>query len=200
MPVDARDVAAGDVLTLADPASVQDTHTVVKAVSASARVDGEPIVGIVELDGTLGSVPPGSPAFDSDGAVVGMITATADDAPAAVVPIDLVRVVADEIIELGAATHPRLGVRARNPTEIDGVGETGSLVTALTIGGPAALGGVKVGDVIVEIDGEPIDSMEAMVATLRSREPGDSVVVVVQRAGDLVNCPVELGSQLDATA
>jgi S1-C subfamily serine protease len=59
---------------------------------------------------------------------------------------------------------------------------------------------VEVGDVIIEIGGESIESVEAMVAILRSREPGDAVVVVVRRGGELVNCPVELGSQPDTAA
>ncbi len=197
--VDAE-VAAGDVVTLAGPDAPKSVHTVVDAASTSARVDGEPVIGIVELDGTLGAVPPGGPAFDADGALVGMITETADDAPAAVVPIDLVRGVADQIIEDGVATHPLLGVTARNPGETDEVGAPGSLVTKVTADGPAALGGVEVGDLIIEIGGEPIDSMEKMVATLRSHEPGDAVTVVVLRAGEPVDCPVELGSQSETTA
>jgi putative serine protease PepD len=196
--VDAE-VTAGDVVTLAGPDTRESVHTVVDATSTSARIDGEPVIGIVELDRTLGVVPPGSPAFDANGALVGMTTETADNAPAAVVPIELVRDVADQIIENGAATHPRLGVTARNPGKADGVEANGSFVTDVTVDGPADLGGVEVGDLIIEIGGEPIDSMEKMVATLRSHQPGDAVTVVVLRAGEAVDCPVELGSQPETT-
>jgi putative serine protease PepD len=196
----ARELTEGDVVTLVDPNSADDAYRVVSTSSSSARVDGEPVVGIVELDSTLGAVPPGSPAFDSDGAIIGMITATADDAPVAVVPIDLVRVVADEIINLGAATHPRLGARARSPLDTDPTDLAGSLVISVTVGGPAATGGIQAGDLIVEIDDTPIDSMEAMVAALRSHEPGDAVRVVVTRDGRPILCSVELGSALDDAA
>lgn len=196
---DATAVATGDTVSLADP-DAYATRTVVNAASTSARQNGEKVIGIVELDGTLGAVPPGSPAFDADGAIIGMVTSTAEDAPAAVVPIELVRGVADEIIDNGIATHPWLGVRARNPDDADPMAADGSLVTAVTANGPAAEGGLEVGDLIVEIDGVPITSMESMVATLRSHEPGDQVEVVALRNGEPFECSVDLDSHVEQAA
>lgn len=172
---------------------------VVAEQSTSATVNGDPVVGVVELDGRLGDVPPGSPAYDRNGDVVGITTATADAAPAALVPIDLAREVAAEIIDDGEADHPWLGVKARNPAE-EQSDRPGSLVTAVNEGGPASAGGMLAGDLITRIDDTPVGSMAAMVATLRAHEPGDVVRITVWRDGAELDCTVELASYLDVDA
>ena len=185
----------GDEIELSAEDGRTAVHKVVAEQSTSAMANGTPVVGIVELDGRLGDVAPGTPAYDSAGDVVGITTATADSAPAALVPIALAREVADEIIDDGEATHPWLGVTARNPG--DG---PGSLVTSVNDAGPAAAGGMVAGDLIVTIDGHTVESMAAMVATLRSYEPGDTVEIVVTRDDEPVNCTVQLASHLDVEA
>jgi len=197
-PRDAR-VVVGDEITM--PSEYGDTsQRVVAAASTSAKANGEPVVGIVELDGRIGDVPPGSPAFDIHGNVVGIATATADSAPTAIIPIDLAREVANEIIDDGEATHPRLGVKARSPHAADGLERDGALITAVTFDGPAYTGGVLTDDLLIRLDEAPIISMASMVATLRSYEPGDVVNVVVWRDGVEVNCTVELESHLAVDA
>lgn len=186
----------GDEVNMAAEDGSRLVHRVVAEQSTSAMANGDPVVGIVELDGRIGDVPPGSPAYDVNGDIVGIATATADSAPAAIVPIELARKVADEIIDTGEATHPWLGITARNPDD-DDPDRAGSLVTAVTADGPAAAGGMIAGDLITVIDGQRVDSMASMVATLRSHEPGDVVEVIVLRDGGEVRCSVELASHLD---
>lgn len=190
------DLDAGDVITIALQSGAESKQTVVEPTSATALKNGVPIVGVVELDGRLGEIAPGSPAYDASGSLVGVATATADTAPAALVTIGIARAVADDIIADGAADHPWLGVTARTNT----VEPLGSLITALTEDGPAANGGVEVGDIITAVGQNPVDSMESMVASLRSYEPGTLVAVAVDRDGDSITCVVELDSVLDHDA
>ncbi|MEQ8841988.1 MAG: S1C family serine protease [Acidimicrobiales bacterium] len=193
-------VSEGDEVNMATRHGGLSTQRVVAEASTSAKVNGDPMVGIVELDGRIGDVPPGSPAYAVNGQVVGITTATADDAPAAFIPIELAREVADEIIDLGWATHPWLGVTARDPNVADQIDDPGSLVTFVSPEGPAAVGGMVDGDLVTVIDHHVIESMAAMVATLRSYDPGDSIDVIVVRDGDRVSCRVELASRLDVEA
>ncbi|MEZ5168910.1 MAG: PDZ domain-containing protein [Acidimicrobiales bacterium] len=107
----------------------------------------------------------------------------------------MVRSVAEDLIAHGKATHTWIGIRARDPRPDDGLGaRVGSLITDVTTDGPAAVAGVEVGDVIVEIEGEPVTSMASMVAALRRHRPGDSLEVIVEREGAAVPCEVVLGS------
>jgi putative serine protease PepD len=189
---DGAKVDQGDLVTIAEPGGSDRQQRVVSAASSSALDDGAPVVGVVELDGRIGQIPPGSPAYDSEGEIVGMTSSTAADAPAALVPIRLVREVADELIDEGVASHPWIGLAARNGDE------AGSIVTAVTEDGPAANGGIEEGDLIIEIDSTSIASMEEMVATLREHEPGDALTIVVIRDGEHVDCSVELALHSNA--
>lgn len=191
-------VREGDEVNMSTADGIRAVQRVVAEQSTSAMVTGEPVIGIVELDGRLGDVSPGTPAYDRDGRVVGMTTATADRAPAAIVPIDLARQVADEIIATGGATHPWLGITARDPD--DESGRPGSLVTEVTADGPAAAAGMLPGDLIVAIGGHGIDGAASMVATLRAHEPGETVDVVVWRHDEEITCRVALVSHLDVAA
>lgn len=191
-------VRAGDEVNMSTTDGVRAVQRVVAEQSTSEMANGEPVVGIVELDGRLGDISPGTPAYDRDGRVVGMTTATADRAPAAIVPIDLTRQVADEIIATGGATHPWLGITARDP---DGEPDrTGSLVTTVATDGPAAAAGMLPGDLIVDIGGHGIDGAASMVATLRAHEPGETVEVVVWRDDEEITCRVALVSHVEVAA
>jgi S1-C subfamily serine protease len=193
---DGQAVDSGDVITIELTGGAKSKRTVINGMSSTALEDGAPIVGVIELDGRIGEITPGSPAYDESGALVGVTSATMDSAPAAMVPIAVARAVADDIIDGGEANHPRLGVRARTNDD----DPSGSLILAVTVDGPASAGGVEIGDVIVAIDETPIDSVDAMVATLRLFEPGDAITVIVERDGSGVLCAVSLDSVADAAA
>lgn len=191
-------VREGDEVNMSNTDGIRAVQRVVAEQSTSEMVNGEPVVGIVELDGRLGDISPGTPAYDHDGRVVGMTTATADRAPAAIVPIDLARQVADEIIATGGATHPWLGITALD--HADDPDRPGSLVTEVATDGPAAVAGMLPGDLIVDIGGHEIDGTASMVATLRTHEPGDTIDVVVWRDEEEITCRVALASHLDVAA
>jgi S1-C subfamily serine protease len=57
---------------------------------------------------------------------------------------------------------------------------------------PAAKAGLKQGDLLVEFDGKPIGNLYDFTYALRSKQPGDVVVVVVKRNGQTVKVDVKL--------
>jgi S1-C subfamily serine protease len=62
-------------------------------------------------------------------------------------------------------------------------------------GSPAAKAGIKVGDVVVAIDGEPITGPAGLVATIRDFTPGDSTEVSLVRDGDPADVTVVVGQR-----
>jgi S1-C subfamily serine protease len=48
-------------------------------------------------------------------------------------------------------------------------------------------------DIIVAVDGQPVESASAFVDTIEQHRPGDRVVITVRRAGEAVQVPVVLG-------
>lgn len=69
------------------------------------------------------------------------------------------------------------------------------VVVQVTEGSPAAAAGLKPGDLITAIDGEPLDSPEALTAAIARRQPGDRVTLSVTsaRGGDERKVEVRLG-------
>jgi regulator of sigma E protease len=70
------------------------------------------------------------------------------------------------------------------------------VVEALAEGGPAALAGLRIGDEVVAVGGEPVADFAAFVERIRLR-PGQTVTLGVRRGGDLLELPVAVEAQSD---
>ena len=179
-PVEPADVAAvpagdGDVVATVDPTGAASRAVVTDLAASATTIDGDLLVGFTSLDSSRDNLPPGSPVVDSTGAVIGITTAAEAEAPVTVVPIEVANAVAYSIITDGRVWHAWLGVTV-SATEKSGVE-----VTDLAADGPAERAGLEVGDRVVAIDGEPIESAAALVGRLRHYRPDDVVEIVVER-------------------
>src|SRR5205823_2356413 len=68
-------------------------------------------------------------------------------------------------------------------------------VADLVAGGPAAKGGIAVGDLIVSFDGKPVATADALSGLVQAHQPGDTVQVVVERNGASRTVSVTLGTK-----
>jgi S1-C subfamily serine protease len=84
-----------------------------------------------------------------------------------------------------------MGVQLDHRTD----GGSGALVADVVAGSAAAKAGIKVGDVVVAVDGEPITGQAALIATIRDLAPGESVTVSLVRDGEPVDVVVVLGER-----
>ena len=80
---------------------------------------------------------------------------------------------------------PDYGHEAKDGLSLSGVRE----------GGPAAQAGLKEGDLIVKLGGQPIGTIYDYMESMDKHKPGDKVEVVVKRDGKDVKLPVTLGSR-----
>jgi putative serine protease PepD len=108
------------------------------------------------------------------------------------VPIDTVKTVVPQLEKDGEIKRAWLGVSSSEAAPRDG-----ALVQEVTPGGPAAKSGLRQGDLIVELAGEPIRSPSDLGQVVLTRRPGDTVEVVVQRDGDRETIQVKLGDRPD---
>jgi hypothetical protein len=81
---------------------------------------------------------------------------------------------------------PRLGVRPGNYESEDG----GVLVEGVTPGGPAEKGGIKDGDIIIEIAGKPVTNIGGYMTAMSTQKPGAPIDVVVLRKGSKLTLKV----------
>jgi serine protease Do len=143
-------------------------------------IEGADLHDMIETDAASASTSPGGALANADGVVVGLLTtATPADSPAGMgfaAPIDVVRAVAEDIIATGAAHHAWFGVEG---ADTDG----GARVTKVVDGSPAATAGLSADDVIAAVDGTKITSMSALSVELHGHHSGDTITLVVARAG-----------------
>jgi putative serine protease PepD len=88
------------------------------------------------------------------------------------IPADQAKRISDELVSNGSATHASLGVAlSADP------GARGAAVADVVADGPAAAAGLPKGAVITKVDDQPIASADALIATVHSKAPGDTVTL-----------------------
>jgi putative serine protease PepD len=109
------------------------------------------------------------------------------------IPIDQAKTIATELINTGHATHPLLGVTLTDATSSNGADQ--ALVHSVTAGGPASKAGLKAGDVITAIDGQQTAGSDAVIAAIRTHQPGEQISVTYQRSGTTKTVRVTLSDE-----
>lgn len=175
------------------PGSAGGPSVTVGVVRALHRnVTGPGARTMYDMVQTDASIPPGSSGgalLDTAGSVVGITTAVAATDAAAegvgfAVPIDVARSVADQLMASGRVVNVWIGIQGHDvdgatATELDVEG--GAMVADVRRDSPADRSGLAARDVIVAVDGRPIESIGQLVMALRLRRPGSAVTLDVVR-------------------
>ncbi len=173
------------------------------------------IPATIQTDASVNPGNSGGPLVALDGQYLGVITARAGSDIGFAISWQLAERVLPALITQGEYDHPYLGIRSQAVTpgvaEANNLGQTrGVIVIEVLAGDPAAgllegstgsttINGVNVpigGDVIVELDGQPIHSNEELSTYLALRKsPGETLEVGVIRRGHEVTETIELGER-----
>jgi S1-C subfamily serine protease len=181
-------VAMGSPLALAGGPSV--TVGVISALHRTVRTpQGNTLFDMIQTDAPISPGSSGGALLDGGGRVIGITTAIAvsDVGPEGLgfaTPIDVARSIADELMTTGRATHAWIGIEGNDldgATALDLDLDGGAMVNSVKDATPAQAAGLAARDVIVAIDGKPVQSMGALVAALRLHHPGDVVTIDVVR-------------------
>ncbi len=73
--------------------------------------------------------------------------------------------------------------------------QEGARLEEVTPGSPAGRAGLEAGDVIREVDGEPVTWEQPLIVLIANYEPGDVVTLTVERDGETFEVEVELGAR-----
>jgi S1-C subfamily serine protease len=155
---------------------------------------GFSISGAVQTDAAINPGNSGGPLLDAQGRVIGVNSQIASQSGSSsgvgfAIPIDQVKKIVP-VLERGARVqHAYLGVASGDAPA------GGALVGQVVPGGPAAKAGLRQGDRILAIDGEPVHGSDDLSASVNSRQPGEKVPVVVERGGQRRTLTVTLGTQ-----
>jgi putative serine protease PepD len=94
------------------------------------------------------------------------------------IPIEQVLVTADQILRTGKAQYPVIGANVQGTENLDG-----ARVESISAGSPASRSDLKVGDLIVKVDGKPVTGSIDVVVAVRAHQPGEKVRLTVRRDG-----------------
>lgn len=135
----------------------------------------------VRLDGGLYPGLQGAPVADAAGRLLGVASSMFSRHHGVVLPAATVDRVLDELLAHGRVQQGYLGIAAQAVrASLDGVAVDGLLVSSVADGAPAALGGLLVGDVIVQLGGQPAGRLEDLRARL---QVGTTATLLVARGG-----------------
>jgi len=164
------------------------------------------LVDAIQTDAAINPGNSGGPLVDCDGAFVGVNSAIATVPNAQgvsgggsvglgfAIPVAIADVIADQLIETGTAGHPVLGLSAQPLPSSSGSSSPGLFVIHVDPNGPAYTAGIRSGDVITEIDGEPARSPDQLVLVTLKKSAGDTVELTYSRAGASHTADVRLAA------
>lgn len=156
---------------------------------------------------------PGTMMVDQEGRAVGIVAASGRFGTT-VVPVSAFSAVVGAVLRGEQPARPVLGLQYAELSQVPGrAGESlarGALVTASPDGkrpalvrrGPAETAGLRSGDVVVAIDGDPVSSKRPLADAIAEYQPGESVTLTVLRGktSDGITLDVVLGSSAPASA
>lgn len=207
---DSSKVVVGDgVVAIGSPLGLTGTVTsgIVSALrrpvttNPSNSRDETSFISAIQTDAAINPGNSGGPLVDAKGRMIGVNSAIAtlgqdftgqsgNIGVGFAIPINQARRVAQQIIRTGASTYPVIGVQLDR-----GYTGDGARIAVVEPNGPASKAGIRVGDVITRIDGRPMDDATAVITTIRSYMPGDTISLSVLRGTGMKTIKVNLGSR-----
>ena len=178
---------AGDiVLAIGNPLGLQSTVSegIVSAMrTAIPEGNGVTLPSAIQTTAAINPGNSGGALIDLSEQVVGIPTLAATDpqlgggaAPGIgfAIPSNTITLIAKQLIASGSVTNSG---RAALGAQVGNTGGAGALVTTVKAGGPAAMAGIKVGDVIKAIAGQPVTGAQAVADVLLTLKAGQQVPV-----------------------
>lgn len=201
---DSESVRVGEwVVTVGNPFGLG--HSVnVGIVSARGRTIGAgPYDDFLQIDAQINRGNSGGPAFDANGQVIGVNAAIFSPNGGNVgigfaIPSELAKAVIDDLKSDGVVERGWLGVNIQSLTDDIanslGLGSSeGVLISNVRPDGPAAKAGMQIGDVILDVNGEKIETLRELPRVIAETEPGSDAEIKVWRNGDTTVVDVEIG-------
>jgi putative serine protease PepD len=197
-------VAIGNALGISEGSGATVTTGIISGLDRVVDLPNETLFNAIQTDAAINPGNSGGPLVDMNGRVIGINTAIASPETANNVGFAISISSARPIIDdLRAGREPQiafLGVSTEpvTPDQTDELGvEQGAIVAEISEDSPASDAGVRTGDVIVQVAGTEIDSIEDVASEVRKHRPGDQIDIVIVRDGERQTLSVTLGERPD---
>jgi S1-C subfamily serine protease len=177
-------------IAVGSPWGLQGTVTSGIISAVDQPVDGN---AMLQTDAAINPGNSGGALVDREGSVIGINVSIfsmsgANDGVGFAVPIDVAADLADRVVNGESLGFAMLGVTGSDVES----GQAGALISEVTTGSAADEAGVEAGDLVISIDGVPVQGIEDLAAQVRSHRPGTTVDVVLVRDGEQQTLTVTL--------
>ena len=181
-------IAIGYALALDGGPTV--TSGIVSAMKRTIETESGALNSLIQTDAAISSGNSGGPLVNLKGEVVGINTAVArgDSESAATnigfsISVDEVLIVIEQLRAQANGDERREGFLGVGLTGREDGGQ-GAIITDVRSGSPADNAGILVNDIVLSVDGEPIDGQAGLVAAIRDAVPGQKVKIEISRDGE----------------
>jgi S1-C subfamily serine protease len=199
------------VFAIGNPFGLDQTLTtgIISALGREITADnGRTITGVIQTDAAINPGNSGGPLLDSASRLIGVNTAIYSPSGSSAgigfaVPVDVVNRVVPQIIRYGRVIRPGLGVRIADDATAQRLNLPGILILQNEPGSAAAAAGLRgttrdaagrlvLGDIIVGINDDPIETADDLLNALEKYQVGDTVRVDIIRQNKRLRLPITL--------
>jgi serine protease Do len=198
---DSTEVRPGQtVLAFGNPFGLRFTVTrgIVSAVNRPNPDSGE----FIQTDAAINPGNSGGPLVDARGEVIGINTFLISNSGSFsgmgfAIPAQLAKPTVETLIRDGKVTHSHIGVgisdiTPENAKFFDDSNASGAVITEVEPDSPGAKAGLRIGDVITQIDGQKVNDAAELQVLVAEKHPGTKITLEVLRDGKIINLPVTL--------
>ncbi len=174
------------------------TSGIVSALKRTIITESGALNGLIQTDAAISSGNSGGPLVNLRGEVVGINTAVArSDANSAANNVGF-SIAVDELVPVLEQLRSQASGQAREEGFL-GVGLAertdggqGAIISSVQPNSPASLAGIRENDIVLSVDGEPIDGQAGLVAAIRDASPGQTVTIELLRDGKRLSVKAKL--------
>ncbi len=202
-----KTLRVGDVvLAIGNPFGVGQTVTMgIVSATGRDRVGINTYENFIQTDAAINPGNSGGALIDATGKLVGINTAIFSKSGGSqgigfAIPSSIAKEIMGQIIETGHVSRGWLGIEGQNITpqlaeSFNLQNISGVIIAGLQRGGPASKAGARVGDIIIEINGQATTNRRTVMNLIAQIAPGEKLKIKVLRAGKTVELKATVGER-----
>jgi len=205
---DSDGLKAGQVvLAFGSPLGLQNSVSLGIVSAVARQLEHESPMVYIQTDASINPGNSGGPLVDAKGHLVGVntlivSTSGVNSGLGFAAPSNIVKTVFDQIRQFGRVRRGEIGARAQTVTPVLAAGlglsrDWGAVLADVMPGGPADRAGLAVGDLVLSVDGKPIENGRQLNVTLYRKAVGDVVRLEVLRDAQVKTVNVSVAERND---